>query len=339
MGIKKLALDETLVEKMLRPGRISRKSKVLDCWRRDAVALFSSKAHVHLGRVVLRDKKSPQEVCTSFFIDTATPLCAATKTEAAALFVGHLIDRQLSGSEPELLADLRWGLQHLLDSSLKADTFRPLMSKLILSRLPERFPSFQVALVGAIHSDDRLGDPRLLSCDLNWRSMPPEAKEHFLSWLAKDTLQFFFNTLVPQNDLNRRRAEFWLQYANKWGKIRDFQVAVSDEDHWKIRMARSKTPLSYARIDGGNTSAFLMLFEGYGSQYVVIEFSETGNAAYIYKRNVFESTGVSFRSLSYRISGDLKRMNEATARIQHRDGNHGWERRARMMLGELGIRL
>jgi len=330
---------EVVIEKSLRPGRITRKSKVLECWRKDAMVLFSNKSHVHLGRIVIRDKRSPQDVCASFFIDSATPLCAATKAQAAELFVAHLIDRQLSGSETELLADFHWGIQHLLDSTLNTDAFRSLAGKLILSKLPERFPSFQAALVSAIHSDDRLGDPRLISCDLNWRSMPTGSREHFLAWLAKDTLQFFFNTLVPQNDLNRRRAEFWLQYANKWGKIKDFQVAVSDHDHPKVRMARSKSSLSYARVIGGKTSAFLMLFEGYGTQYVVIEFSETGNAAYIYKRPIFESTAISFRSLSYRIA-DLKRIDEATDRIQHRDGtSHGWERRARMALGELGIRL
>jgi len=169
--------------------------------------------------------------------------------------------------------------------------------------------------------------------------MPPGSKEQFLAWLAKETLQFFFNTLVPQNDMNRRRAEFWLQYANR-GKIKDFQVAVSDDDKPKIRAARAKTIPNYARVNGGRTSAFLMLFEGFGAQYVVIEFSETGNAAYIYKRDVFQTTGVSFRSLSYHVSNDLKRMDDALERILHTGGTYmQWERKARTTLAELGIRL
>ena len=96
------------------------------------------------------------------------------------------------------------------------------MGKLIMSRLAEGMPFFQSALVGLVHADERLGDPRLAYCAPNWRTVPPEAKEKFLAWLAKETLQFFFDTLVPRNDTNRRRAEFWLEYAKKQGKIKRF---------------------------------------------------------------------------------------------------------------------
>jgi len=85
----------------------------------------------------------------------------------------------------------------------------------------------------------------------------------------------FFDTLVPNNDENRRRARFWLEYAKKQGKVKDFQVAVSDDDIYRIRASRAKTIPSYSRVTGGKTSAFLMVFEGYGTEYVIIEFSET----------------------------------------------------------------
>ena len=169
--------------------------------------------------------------------------------------------------------------------------------------------------------------------------MPFETKEKFLAWLAKDTLQFFFDTLVPKNDTNRRRAEFWLEYAKKQGKIRDFQVAVSAEDRRKVRASRAQTIPSYSTISSGNTSAFLMVFEGYGTEYVVIEFSETGNAAYIYERKEFEGSGVTLRSNSFHLSEDLKRREEAENRIWHRtDTLERWETKARRMLAELGIR-
>jgi hypothetical protein len=209
------------------------------------------------------------------------------------------------------------------------------MGDLINCRLPERIPELQKALVEVIHKDDRLGDPRLAGNAPNWRTVPLEAKEKFLAWLAKETLQFFFDTLVPSNDENRRRAKFWLEYAKKQGKIKDFQVAVSDEDVYRIKASRAKTIPSYSRVTGGNTSAFLMVFEGYGKNYVVIEFSETGHAAYVYTREEFESSGVKLRSYSFNLTADLRRMNDKETRIIHRGE---WEPKARRILSELGIR-
>jgi hypothetical protein len=222
---------------------------------------------------------------------------------------------------------------------LKPDAYRAAFAKLILSRLPELQHLFQTVLVDLIHADERLGDPRLPSCAPNWRTMPAGAQDRFLAWLAKETLQFFFNTLVPKNDENRRRAEFWMEYAKKQGTIKDFQVAVSAEDLPKIRSSRAKTIPTFSSIYGGKTSAFLMVFAGYGVEYVVIEFSETGNAAYIYTRKVFEARGIRLRSNSFDRRGDLLRMDEAQDRIIHFDGGRvPWEQKARSKLAELGIR-
>jgi hypothetical protein len=198
---------------------------------------------------------------------------------------------------------------------------------------------FQSALVKVVHGDDRLGDPRLAGNAPNWRTMPSDAKDKLLAWLAKETLQFFFDTLVPSNDENRRRAKFWLEYAKKQGKIRDFQVAVSEDDRPKILASRAKTIPSYSFITGGGTSAFLMVFEGYGTEYVVIEFSETGNAAYIYSKKAFESGGVALRSKWFHLRENLKREEDAHERILHpTTSRERWEVKARRKLEELGIR-
>lgn len=144
---------------------------------------------------------------------------------------------------------------------------------------------------------------------------------------------------MPRNDTNRRRAEFWLDYAKKQGKIKDFQVAVSEDDRPKIRASRAKTIPSYSSIIGGKTSAFLMIFEGYGAEYIVIEFSETGNAAYIYKRKDFEARGITLRSNSFHLTDDLKRVPAAEDRIWHRTNTiERWETKARRQLADLGVR-
>ena len=78
-----------------------------------------------------------------------------------------------------------------------------------------------------------------------------------------------------------------------------------------------------------------MVFEGYGTEYVVIEFSETGNAAYIYTRKQFESGGTKLRSYSFHLTDILKRKGQEEGRIIHIGD---WEPKARRTLSELGIR-
>jgi hypothetical protein len=329
---------EKLILTMLGKGRIPRNSKMLEQWR-NSQFLFSADASRRLGEIIIRDRKSVKQSCAEYLIEPSAALSVQTHEQATATAVRELVQRDIRIGQETALKELQWISTNLLTPALSAEGYRRAMGTLIVSRLVEGMPLFQSALVGQVHSDERLGDPRLAYCAANWRTVPSEAKERFLAWLAKDTLQFFFDTLVPKNDTNRRRAEFWLEYAKKQGKIRDFQVAVSEVDHRKVRASRAKIIPSYSTISSGNTSAFLMVFEGYGTEYVVIEFSETGNAAYIYERKVFEASGVTLRSNSFHLTEDLKRREEAKNRIWHRtDTLERWETKARRMLAELGIR-
>ena len=49
-----------------------------------------------------------------------------------------------------------------------------------------------------------------------------------------------------------------------------------------------------------------MKFEGYGGQFLVVEFSETGNAAYIYNFADFESRGLTLRTPRFEVKNHLK---------------------------------
>lgn len=328
---------EKLIQGMLSGGRIGRKSKILDLWRQ-SLFLFSPEASRRVGKLILKDHKSVKQSCAEYSIEPSSPLASAAHEYAAAAAAEELVQRDSRIGQELALKELQWISDHLLTPALNPDAYRQTMSKLIVNRMAEGVVSFQSALVSLVHADERLGDPRLAYCAPNWRKVP-EARERILAWLAKETLQFFFDTLVPRSDTNRRRAEFWLEYAKKQGKIKDFQVAVSEEDRAKIRASRAKTIPSYSSITGGKTSAFLMIFEGYGTEYVVIEFSETGNAAYIYPRKDFEEIGVTIRSNSFHLTDDLKRVAAAEDRIWHRINTiERWETKARRQLAELGIR-
>ena len=82
------------------------------------------------------------------------------------------------------------------------------------------------------------------------------------------------------------------------------------------------------------TSAFLMQFEGYGKDFVIVEFSETGNAAHIYERKMFEATNVNFRTPQFDVNRHLKYKPHVVDRIIH---NGQWWIGARRRLADLGI--
>jgi EH_Signature domain len=208
------------------------------------------------------------------------------------------------------------------------------MGRLILSNLGERYAEATQRITALVLNDPRLGDPRLPLAQANWRNMPSGARERVLSWLAKETIEFFFNAIVPKSDENRRRADFWLRYAMKPGNIKDFQVALSSDDARLLRH-RSLERVAYPELEDAKTSAFMMQFEGYdGKQYVIVEFSETGNAAYIYDRQLLPSALLSFRSQRFTIS-QLRKAIGKYDRIIH---NGDWETKAASLLYEQGIR-
>jgi hypothetical protein len=77
----------------------------------------------------------------------------------------------------------------------------------------------------------------------------------------------------------------------------------------------------------------MMQFEGYGGAFLVVEFSEKGNAAYIFRLKEFEARGVTLRSLRFGLSQHLK--FDKTHRILHMGD---WEAAATLKLSsEFGI--
>jgi hypothetical protein len=156
--------------------------------------------------------------------------------------------------------------------------------------------------------------------------MEPEAVQRFLSWLARDSIIFFFNTILPDTDENRRRKDFWLLYHSK---IKDFQVALSEEDYWKVKASQEADGLAaYSRLNHRSTSAFMMRFGNMGAGILVVEFSEKGNAAHIFEWPDFAP---GLRARAYNLN-DLKLGRE---RIIHRGE---WEREARNLMARFGIR-
>jgi hypothetical protein len=311
--------------------RHNAKNPVVQKWLASK-AVFSERAAEFLSEKICSDQKAVDDVLREHYVGQLTKLGMSIRASAAKSACEYL--RRVEGRQDNewSLRYLQWTTEKVLSDLTLPDAFSEAVGSLILSDSAKRSEGFQRALRSYVQNHKRLGDPRLRESARNWRSIAPEAAQRYWSWLARDSIVFFFNTILPNNSGNQRRKDFWLRYHDR---IKDFQVAVSEADVWKVKANQKSTDLLYySLVAHPTTSAFLMSFEGYGGHFLVIEFSETGNAAYIYNIADFESRGLTLRTGQFSVKNDLK--FNTTHRIFH---NAYWERKAAYKLSsEFGIR-
>jgi hypothetical protein len=307
------------------------KNPVVEKWHNSAL-LFSEQAASFLAAEICADQKAVDEVLKSYYVGPITRLGLTVRAEAARSAVEYLHRLEHTRDDEWSFCYLTWMTECVLSDLTTPDAFSDTISSLILSESATRSETFQRTLRVYIQNDNRLGDPRVRQSVLNWRSIAPEAAQRYLSWLARDSIIFFFNTILPNTSENRRRKDFWLRYQDQ---IKDFQVAVSHDDALKVKASpQTHEVLSFSLVDHPTTSAFLMKFEGYGGNFLIVEFSETGNAAYVFNFKEFESKGVTLRTRRFDLRSHLK--FDKTHRIIH---NGRWEPAARFMLAsQFGIK-
>jgi hypothetical protein len=311
--------------------RYEGKNPVVQKWQA-CPSLFSERAAAFLAHEICSDQKAVDDVLRWFYIGATTKLGLCVRASAAKSACEYLQRMEGSRDAEWSLRCLRWITEGVLSDLTPPDAFSESISSLILSQSAKRDESFQRALLSYIQCHKRLGDPRARESSPNWRSIAPEAAQRYLSWLARDSIIFFFNTILPNNSENCRRKDFWLRYHDR---IKDFQVAVSDADEWKLKSSLDSENFNYySEVAHPTTSAFLMKFEGYGQQYLIVEFSEKGHAAYIYRMADFEARGLTLRTHRFDMKNELR--FDDTNRIFHSgDWEHKW---ASKLSFELGIR-
>ena len=311
-----------------------RKHTEIERWR-TAKSLFSPQAADKLAEFVVDRQANTETVLNLQQIKRSTGLANVTRCKTAELATQRFRAVETSSSEEVNLDYLRWLIKDVLaDEIMQPGALHSAVSLLILSQSADKSAPFQQALRNFAQNHPRLGDPRVRQSAPNWRDMEQEATQRFLSWLAKENILFFFNTILPSNDENRRRAEFWLRYHTK---IKDFQVAISEQDFLKMKANKAVIDIPHhSRVEHPTTSAFLMQFQGFGAEYVIVEFSEKGNAAHIHERGAFESRNVNLRTPYFQVNRHLKHERRgAFDRILHQAD---WEIPTRQKLAQLGIR-
>jgi hypothetical protein len=218
------------------------------------------------------------------------------------------------------------------DDQFLADAVRRCIEKLLLAYHAHPATILHDGLGRLIFS--RLGDPRQTR-NPRWGGIDERAVTVYRRWVARADLELFFRAVAMDED---RRA-FWLSYVDM---MENSRVALGNAALFVNQTAVSQFLQDgrASRLGGGNgqVSAFMFQIGGYH----FVEFSETGNACYLYRA---DRSPVSFDQAWYGIS-DLKReikrwIQWADTRqiISNRLLHHsGWEVKARNLLRALGIR-
>lgn len=184
--------------------------------------------------------------------------------------------------------------------------------------------------------NSEFGDPRVPPESAGWsclRKLDEATYRGFLSMLTADDLKVFFQYAMSDG----ARELFWLCYLRS---IRRTTCVLDRETHERLTrhfagadkgLAAAISRARQFRRNSAGVQAFCLYFD----HHVIVEFSDTGNAAWIYERASFE------RLMQGEIDANrcldhnhLKQRGLLLDRIIHQPG---WENRAANRLYELKI--
>ena len=177
-------------------------------------------------------------------------------------------------------------------------------------------------------SFEKWGSPQLQTTT-SWGLVRAETKAMVLQWFAKDDLEHFFSMLQDNGTPDLRRLNFWLRYIGQisytrivLGRSSSFNKAIDFVNFRRINNGR------FSMMSGAKdtNNAFILKI----GQYYIVEFSETGNACYIYSEN---NMPFPYSKLHLDLK-DLKNKDFSIKRISH---NGDWELSMDLAMNQLGI--
>jgi hypothetical protein len=172
-------------------------------------------------------------------------------------------------------------------------------------------------------------DPRLAPDSVGWqhvRALSPRGYESFLEKLISEDMKVFFEYIETDQD----RGRFWQRllkhicgtgfFLSDDTKDRLGRVFTGAHLEMKARLKRTNRLLDQKKGD-----AFYLMFRN----HVVVEFSQKGNAAFVYERAVFER-----ELLKNAVWITNLKKGGYLARLTHHEN---WEQHFRRELVELGV--
>ena len=200
--------------------------------------------------------------------------------------------------------------------------------KSLLNRYQQSAKSNVVSASLKTVSFEKWGSPQLQTTT-SWGLVRTETKAMVLQWFAKDDLEHFFSMLQDNGTPDLRRLNFWLRYISQisytrivLGRGSLFNRTIDFVNFRRINNGR------YSMLSGAKetNNAFILKI----GQYYIVEFSETGNACYIYSENNMPFP-YSKASLDLK---DVKNKDFSIKRISH---SGDWELSMDLTMNQLGI--
>lgn len=161
-----------------------------------------------------------------------------------------------------------------------------------------------------------------------WLNFNENSKNILIGWLNEQDIKIFFDLFVGYDPHSRRY--FWLKYTNRIKKIKIIQCPTlyqNIKNKEKIDELIKKGH-KFIKLIGAQTNAFILEFEN----FTIVEFSENGNACYIYKKDEMQFNKNADNTISiYKLKDQYKAINK----INH---NKNWQYELTNWLAQKGIR-
>ena len=160
-----------------------------------------------------------------------------------------------------------------------------------------------------------------------WITFEDSGKNIFMKWLNERDIRVFFDLFIDYDP--HLRKDFWLKYAEKVKKTTILKGNSVSQNY------KNKDEIEKLKLQGNNfipldapTNAFILEFDN----IIAVEFSEAGNACYIYNKEGFLQQ-IKYKNRYY--IEDLKNRDLAINVVSH---FRGWQSKLLSWLAVKGIR-
>ena len=308
-------------------------NRLLSRWRDNSSIILGPKGAEEFGAEMIQRLQTIKQHCETWGIGDETSLYVQAAVRHATDVCRNQMDR-IPTLRDYLFAELfPW-------NGWAPGLFKLEVSRTILHPSTTQSADVQECVRRFVLDDARLGDPRRANENrLKWVGIS-EAERRVIEWLSQLDIVFFFESVLPKGEDPQGRKEFWLQYVSAIKKSRPL---LRREDKERLQRDLRETGLKLVHAgsmdEWSTASAFLLDF----GPLMVIEFSETGNACYVYRQKDVEKVLADFWTSQPFAQRKLRRRDLAHERIVHRQRKSpwhsgGWEESAAQLLARFDIR-
>ena len=310
------------------------RNRAVTAWQAHMDLILGAVAPHRLGQEILQNLQPIEEKTAALLISGNTSFVK----EAVAVAIEIAL-----AAWPQPTQDQRVYLYENLLSKADIHTKRQAVERLIIKAGGTAGDQLVNEVKNYVLGEKDLGDPRLPINNPNWVGLD-EAKDILIQWLSLADITFFFELVITDYEDVHRRKAFWLNYVDQ---IKRSWVILNDRDFYRLRLRqrelqRNLGDATIGRFRWASTSAFILDF----GSIVIVEFSQPGNAAYVYHSQE-ASKFIQFWKKYLNYHSELKDSNRTCrcliagqpstnkGRIIHQGD---WEYRARQMMAYHGIR-